>query len=247
MRRSLLLAAGIALLVLAGAALAPASLAGLAVDRASRGAATLADSEGTIWRGRATLVTGGGQLPLAWSMDAWPLLRGQLRVHLEPRDGVPESPRGTIALGHDDIELAGTRIVIPVAMLATKGRAVIRPAGEITLTSHALAWTPPVAAGAAEIVWRNAQLVVAGGGALALGTVSATLTATGDRIAGPLANVGGDVDVGGDVSLTAPAALDVALTVRPRAGTDSPIARTLALFASRDDDRWRLRWHGDLR
>jgi len=247
MRRVLLLAAALVLFALAGAALAPASLAGLALERATRGAATLAGAEGTIWHGRATLVAGGTQMPLGWSADAWPLVRGQLRVRLEPPDGAPAAPRGIILVGRDNVELADAQIALPAAMFATASRAFIRPAGDVTLTSRALAWTPPAATGEAEIVWRNAQLVIAGGGAIALGTVSATLAASGDRIGGPVANEGGDVEIGGTVTLTAPAALDVALTVRPRAGSGSPLARTLAAIATPDDGGWRIGWRGDLR
>ncbi len=247
MRRILLLAVGLMLLALAGAALAPASLASLAVDRATRGAATLVDSEGTIWHGRATLVAGGAPLPLAWSVDPWSLVHGRIRLHLDARDAALGAPSGTIDLGRKDFELAGVEIAIPAAMLVTPAHAFVRPGGEIALTSPVLTWTPPVAAGNAAIVWRDAKLVVVGGGALALGTVTATLTAAGDRIAGPLINEGGDVDVGGNITLTAPAALDIALTIRARPGTESPIARTLAAFASPDDGSWRIRWHGDLR
>ncbi len=247
MRRILLLAAAIVLFALAGVALAPASLAGFAIERATRGAATFAGAEGTIWRGRATLMTAGAQLPFGWTLDAWPLLHGELRVHLEAPEGIVAAPQGVIALGRSGVELAGVRIVFPAALLATPARAFIRPAGEITLVSPALTLQQRSAAGDASIVWRNAQLVVTGGGAIALGTVTATLTAAGDRLAGPLLNDGGDVEIGGDVALTAPAALDVTMTVHPRSGSESPLARTLAAIAAPDDGGWRFRWHGDLR
>ena len=247
MRRILLLAAAVVLFALVGAAFAPASLAGLAIAQATRGAATLAGPEGTIWQGRATLVAGGAQMPLAWSMDAWPLVLGQLRVRLLPPDGDLSASRGAIVLGRDDIELADAQIVFPAAMLATQARGFIRPTGDITFTSRALMWKPPHAAGDAGIVWRNARLVVAGASAVELGTVSATLTAAGDRLGGPIRNEGGDVDVGGDVTLTAPAALDVALTVHPRAGSASPLVRSLDAIATPDNGGWRIRWRGDLR
>lgn len=247
MRRILLLAAAIVLFALAGAALAPASLAGLAVERATRGAATFAGAEGTIWRGRATLMTAGAQLPLDWTLDAWPLLRGELRVHLEAPEGAVAAPQGVIALGQGGVELAGVRIVFPAALLATPARAFIRPAGEITLVSPALTLQQRSAAGDAGITWRNAQLVVAGGGAITLGTVTTTLTAAGDRLAGPIVNEGGDVEIGGNVELTAPATLEVTMTVRPRSGSESPLARTLAAIATPDDGGWRIRWKGNLR
>jgi hypothetical protein len=249
MRRILLLATAVVLVALAGTALAPASLAGLAVERASRGAATLAGAEGTIWRGRATLVAGGAQMPLAWSMDAWPLVLGQLRIRLLPPDGELSAPRGAIALalGRYDFEVADAQFALPAAMLAAQARGFIRPTGDITFTSRALTWKPPHADGATGIVWHNARLVVTGAGAVELGTVSATLTAEGDRISGPIVNEGGDVDVGGSVTLMAPAWLDVALTVHPRAGSTSPLARTLVAIATPDNDGWRIRWRGDLR
>jgi hypothetical protein len=247
MRRILLLAAALVIFALAGVALAPASLAGFALERATRGAVTFAGAEGTIWRGRGTLVAGSAQLPLGWTLDAWPLLRGQLRVHLEAPEGAIAAPRGVVALGPDGVELADVQVVFPAAMLATRARAFIRPAGDITLVSPALTWQPRIATGDTGIVWRNAQLVVAGGGAIALGTVTATLTAAGDRLAGPIVNEGGDVELGGDITLTAPAALDMSMTVHPRSGSESPLLRTLAAVATPDDGGWRVRWHGDLR
>ena len=246
MRRVLLIAAALLLAVAAAAWLAPASLVSLAVTRATHGAAVLAGAEGTLWHGRGTLVANGAQLPLGWTTEASPLLRGRLRIRLEPPEGSVDAPRGLIELGANDVMLADTRIAFPAAMLAANPRAFIRPSGEITLTSQALAWQPPSASGNAGLVWRNAQLVI-GGAALGLGTVSATLSAAGDAMTGPIVNEGGEVDVGGNVTLTAPAAIEIALTVRPRAGTPSLLLKTLAAIATPDNGGWRLHWRGTLR
>jgi hypothetical protein len=131
-------------------------------------------------------------------------------------------------------------------MLAANPRALIRPTGDITLTSQALAWQPPSASGNAGLVWRNARLMI-GGAALALGTVSAELSAAGDAMTGPIVNEGGEVDVDGNVTVTAPAVIEIALTVRPRVGTPSLLLQTLAAIATPDNGGWRLRWRGTLR
>jgi hypothetical protein len=162
-----------------------------------------------------------------------------------PQEAEP-APRGLIEIDGDDVVLADTHIAFPVAMLGTNPRALIRPAGEITVDSQTLAWQPPAASGNAALVWRNAELVI-GGAALALGTVSTTLSAAGNSISGPIVSEGGEVDVGGTVTLTAPATIDVALVVRPRAGTRSLLLQTLGAFATPDEGGWRLHWRGSLR
>ena len=246
MRRILLIAAASLLLIAAAAILAPASLVDLLVSRATHGNAALAGAEGTLWHGRATLVANGARLPIGWIAEPWPLLHGRVRIHLEPPEGAVGAPRGLIEVGGDEVVLADAQITFPAAMLGTNPRAFIRPAGEITLTSQALAWQPPSASGNAALTWRNAQLVI-GGAALALGTVSATLSAFGESMSGPIVNDGGEVEVGGNVTLTAPAGIDVALTVRPRAGTPSLLLQALSAIATPDNGGWRLRWRGSLR
>ena len=246
MRRVMFIVAAILLLTAAAAILAPASLVDVVVSRATHGTAALAGAEGTLWHGHGTLVANGARLPIGWATAPWPLLRGKVRIHLEPPEGAPDAPRGLIEVGRDEIVLADTLIEFPAVMLAQDSRAFIRPAGEITLTSQALAWQPPSANGNASLAWRNAQLVI-GGAALALGTVSATLSASGDSLSGPIVNEGGEVEVGGSVTLTAPAAIDVALTVRPRAGTPSLLLQALSAVATPDHGAWRLHWRGALR
>ncbi len=246
MRRFLFILAASLSLLAAAVVLAPASLADLLVSRMTHGTAALAGTEGTLWRGRATLVANGARLPIGWTTEPWPLLRGKARIRLEPPEGAPDAPRGLIEVGGDDVVLTDTRIAFPAEMFAKDARAFIRPAGEITLTSQALAWQPPAASGNAGLVWRNARLLI-GGAALALGTVSATLSATGNSMSGPIANEGGEVDVGGNVTLTAPATIDVALTVRPRAGAPSLLVQALSAIATPDNGGWRLRWRGSLR
>lgn len=246
MRRALFVAAALLLLAVAVAVWAPASLLSLPVAHATRGNVALTGTEGTVWHGRGTLVANDARAPIGWSIDPWPLLLGTARIRLEPPPDAPAAPRGVIEVRGDDVVLADTRVAFPAAMLGTNPHAIIRPAGEITLVAQSLAWQPPSARGSATLTWRDARLVI-GRAALALGDVSATLSAAGNSMSGPIANEGGDVDVGGSVSLTAPAAIDVALVVHPRAGARSPLLSALGAIATPDDGGWRLRWHGSLR
>ena len=82
-RRAVVLFAMLALAVaIAAAWLAPATLLDTRIAGATGGMVRLADTAGTLWNGRGSLVAKTTRIPIAWRVDCWPLLRGMLRVRL---------------------------------------------------------------------------------------------------------------------------------------------------------------------
>src|SRR5512144_1519638 len=93
MRRILLIFTAVALVLAVEIVwLAPATLVDTRLQQASAGTLRLAQTEGTIWHARGILTSGGTRLPLAWNLDFWPLLGGELRLHIVPYAGTESGP-----------------------------------------------------------------------------------------------------------------------------------------------------------
>jgi general secretion pathway protein N len=242
------LAAAVAIMAVA---LAPASIADGRLAQLTHGGLRLSDTEGTVWNARGVLVAGATQIPVAWRIDAWPLLRGELRVHLAseaaPNDG---APRADIVLRGGTLELRDVNLTLPAALL----NAAAGPAagwaigGEINLSAATLEWAPPANRGSARVVWRSARLLPPGRAApLELGDVSLALGAEGDRVFGPVSNAGGDLAIRGDVTARAATGIELGLVLSPRRADDRDLAQALSMLGPRDGDGWRVDWRLPLR
>ena len=231
MRRSLVVVLA-ALVALAAAlvATAPATLAGATLERVSNGTLALANAEGTVWRGQATLTAARAlRLPVAWSIQPWPLLRGELRVDVVAPAGTSRAPRAVIVASHGAAALRELDMTIPAEIVpALAPRSGIRVTGDARIVASSLEWTPTTLTGGARIDWQDAQFAIAVDPAIRLGTVSAVLTAAGDRLTGPVTNTGGAFDVRGTLSLAASGAPNVAISLTPRGG-DPAQARSLTV------------------
>jgi hypothetical protein len=208
----------------------------------------LVEAEGTIWRGRGTLVASReARLPLTWSIDPWPLLRGELRLSLFPYDANGTAPHGEIALRAGTVALRGLDVALPAGMLRVAAPGTgLGAAGWVRVTSSALDWAPTGSRGEALIVWRDARIAAGNGDAIALGSVTAVLSATGDGLAGPVANEGGDLGVRGNVSLRFRTA-ELSLLLAPRRADDAALARSLAAIGTPDGAGWRVEWRAGTR
>ena len=230
MRRALLVlivAVAVAAVVIA---VAPASLAGVAVEHATNGTLTLAGTDGTIWRGHGTLVAGRAlRVPVAWSVDPWPLLRGELHVRLLPPTAAGRSPRAEISAHRDAIALREVDVTFAADIVESLApRAGVRISGEVRVTAPSLDWTPSSFRGDARVDWQDALVAISVDPGIRLGTVSATLAGTGDRLSGRVANDGGAFEVRGMLAVSANGAPDISITMTPRSG-DPGQARTLTL------------------
>jgi hypothetical protein len=241
MRRALLILAVIAALAAAVVAFAPATLAAAWITRASHDAIALAGAEGTIWHGRGTLVAGAeGRLPLAWSLDPWPLIRGEVHLSLAPFDATAPLPHGEFVMHDRTLAVNGLDVALPAEMLQQAARGSgIRPTGEARVTSSSLYWSRESVRGAIQIGWRDARLSAGPGAAVDLGTLSVNLTGEGTELRGPIANEGGDVDVRGLAALR-PAGGEVSLLLTPRRPDDAATARILAAIGAPEGAGWRI-------
>lgn len=244
-RALVILFVAVALLVGAFAALAPASLVASRVEKATGGAFAARDVEGTVWRGRGVLAGGSAQLPLAWTVDPGPLLQGELRAHVAPFDGASTVPHAEVVAGRNHIALRNADVTLPAIMViqpTALARIGLVADGDVTLTTPWLAWTPPSIQGDARVVWRMARLTLPPFPPVDLGELTATLAANGARLAGPVVNNGGDLDIRGNISVGADRSADVSLTLTPRRADDTALTRLLAAFGTPDGAGWRVAW-----
>ena len=249
-RRAAVLFAMLAFAVaIAAAWLAPAALLDTRIAGATGGTVRLAETAGTVWNGRGSLVAMATRVPIAWRIDCWPLLRGVLRVRLMPGTGAT-TPRATIEADFDTLAFHDVDVTLPVqvfgATLAPYG--VESVAGEIRLVADAIEWTPGAGRGEARVLWHAARVAFAGSATpLDLGDVRTLLTANGNALSGPVTNEGGDLALRGEWALRAHDSVQLALHVAPRRPGLADLERTLSAIGTADGNGWRIAWHGPLR
>ena len=247
MRRTLLIVfAAIVLLGVAAAVLAPATLFAPRVERATGGALVLRGVEGTVWRGRGVLDASGAQLPFGWTLSAAPLLRGELQALVASFDAQGTLPRATITATREKVQLRNVEATLPANLITNAvpnmQKLGLTANGEIALASPRLDWTPATFDGDVRAVWRMATLALPPLPPLDLGELTATLVADGKRLAGPVTNQGGDLDIRGDVSLGADRSAAVTLTLTPRRSDNTALSRLLSSIGTPVGNGWRISW-----
>lgn len=242
MRRALVVVAAIVVVLAAIAATAPAALVGVAAERLSRGAVSIAEADGTVWHGRGTLDARGAlRVPLEWRVDLLPLARGEVRMTVAPPAAAQPSPRANLSARKDALTVRGFDVALPAeAIAALAPRAGVRLEGELRITSPSLEWTRSSIGGGARVRWSDARFAIGNEAPLSLGNVDANLVAAGDRLAGPVTNEGGDFAVRGRLSLAASGAPDATLTLSPRGGAAAQ-GRSLRV-AARPDGGWNVEY-----
>jgi hypothetical protein len=241
-----MLALGVAI---AAAWLAPAALLDTRIAGATGGMVRLAETAGTVWNGRGSLVARATRIPIAWRVECWPLLRGVLRVRLASGAGAA-TPRATIETGADTLAFHDVDVTLPAQVFgATLGPfGVESMAGEISLKATAIEWTPDAGRGEAHVFWHAARVAFAGSAApLDLGDVRTLVTANGNALSGPVTNEGGDLALRGEWALRAHDSVQLALHVMPRRPGLSNLERTLSAIGTADGNEWRIAWRGPLR
>jgi general secretion pathway protein N len=244
-------AAAIALLALAFALTAPASLVDGRVAAASEGRLRIADATGTVWNGSGDLALfpQGVRRAIAWHIDAWPLLLGELRGNVWT-EGSASSPAAFV-YAQRTRSLAGFDLSLPMdAILQTAGMPAALASASGSLSAHVQRFVQTSQAIDADLVldWRDASLPsLQPGLRIALGDVRLDLQGSGPEVAGSLSNRGGDVEIAGRVTLTAALAPRIDATIRPRPGLDRDrsvaIATALSLAAAPDGQgAYRIAW-----
>ena len=240
---------GCALLALAIAAFAPASLLDRRIAAATGGKVRLVDAAGTVWNGRGALAGEAGtwRAPIAWTVALTALAKGALAVTFEPVAGAI-TPRGSLDAATTGFSLRDVTIELPAGALADvlPGRAPVVLGGTVTLTAGAFAWDGLRGSGALDARWRDARLVAAGTVA-SLGNVDAAFVPQDGGLLGRVTNSGGDVRIDGTVTLAAnTASADV--TIAPQPGAPDFLARALAALGTPDGSgAVRIAWRSGAR
>lgn len=236
--------AGLLLVAMAALCMAPATLADGRIAAATDGKLRVVDARGTIWRGQGVLTDAraGWQLPLAWTIDATELARGELRVALAPI-GNASAPVGVVGITTQQLTLRDIRAVVPAQALAAALPIRNAPAlgGDISIDAPSFLWTGTAGEGAVNLRWARARIATSAGG-LDLGTVDVAVAPQGAGIAGRVSNSGGEVSVIGTLGLAA-GGNDGDLTITPLPGAPPALLRALATFATPDaSGAVRLTW-----
>jgi hypothetical protein len=241
---------GVALIVAAALALAPASLLDARIAALSGGRARIANASGTLWNGSGELVLQGSERrAIAWHLDPRSLFRGEVRGTFA-NDGDPN--RGAqFVVGRDKLELDGFDLSMPMSALL---RAAGAPAflsnvgGDVGLRVDRFNRGADMLDVQAAMQWRGASLPAFGPyPSVELGDVHAELAGSGPEVSGPIANSGGELEIEGTVTATASGTPRLDARIRPREGLDpnraQAIAAALATVGSPDPrGGYRLVW-----
>jgi Type II secretion system (T2SS), protein N len=212
-----------AMLLIALAASAPATLLDRRVATTTDGALRIADTRGTVWRGEGQLTDAKGtwRVPVAWQLAPRALLAGRIEVELGASDG-GLAPQGHVDASADAIAANDLRIRVPAVALASAlpERTRVTPGGFVTVLATMLAWKRDRVEGNATLAWPDARIATPFG-LLRLGTVNLPLSPRGSGLAGPLTASGGDLRVDGTiVADTAGLRVDATLTPSPSLPAD---------------------------
>jgi hypothetical protein len=241
--------AGALLLAIAVAINAPASLLDSRIAAATDGQVRLAGATGTIWNGAGDLVLlpRGTRRALAWHIEAWPLVTGEVRGAVAM--GGSAAQRAAFAYGHGRAAVRGLDAELPMDTLMQSAGvpAALGSAGGI-VAAHVERFVQMPNAIDADLAlqWQDASLP-APGLRIALGDVRVELRGNGPEISGPVSNRDGDVEIVGRMTLGASLAPKLDATIRPRAGLDrdraESIATALSLVAAADGQGgYRIVW-----
>jgi hypothetical protein len=235
MRRTAIVVALVALLVVAFAVFAPAALLDARLDAVTQGRLRLADTSGTVWSGRgvATNAQRTWSLPLGWKVDPLRLARGDVDVTLLPADA-GNLPRGAIAWHEGTLSLDGVVFTLPATVMGASAGAgnLMAFGGFMAFDAPHLSWSANGGDGAATVRWTGARVSGIAGN-IALGTVSANLAPRNGRIEGRVENLGGDVRIDGEFAWSL-AAIEVNATLAALPSTPPAVVRALGALGTPD-------------
>jgi general secretion pathway protein N len=223
--------AGAAMLIVALVADAPATLVDGKLDAASAGRLRLAGATGTVWSGSGDLrlLPGSAAMHVAWRIDWWPLLWGEVRGTLGTGDDA--TPRASFTVAGSDFTLRDVAVALPADALLRAGGApeiLGRAGGVVALRADTLARRAGGFEGRANVRWTGADLRgLRPDERIALGDVRFDAAAQGKEFAGTLDNVGGDVEIVGAAALAADGSVRLDAVLRPRADIDAERAKSI--------------------
>ncbi|HEV8258357.1 MAG TPA: type II secretion system protein N [Casimicrobiaceae bacterium] len=251
MRSALAIAAGAVLLAITLLIIAPAALLDARINALSDGRLRIANSAGTLWHGSGELVVlpAGTRQPLFWRLDAWPLLRGEIRATIAPdADGARSA---TVAYGRDRLDVRELDVSLPAqsVLLAAAPKTPVGFGGTFALHVERLVQLPDVLDAQVNGEWRDGSVRGSSADApISLGDVRIALNGRGAEVNGPLRNAGGDVEIDGQFAVGAAGTARLDATVRPRSSDRDRadrIAFALAALGTPDGrGGYRVTWTG---
>jgi general secretion pathway protein N len=177
----------------------PASWLGFALERSSRGALSLSEPAGTVWKGSGLLAlrSGGafrGIADIEWQANPLLLLAGRLSVALSgtaPEAGL----RASVSLGARSMRFQNVEVNAPAALLEplVPAAAFAKPEGRLRVLADSFEIGGAGVVGAASVEWLEA-------GALQtqrLGDYRLQITGKGERAELKLATLRGDLRLTG--------------------------------------------------
>ena len=177
----------------------PASWLGFALERASRGALSLGEPAGTVWKGSGLLAlrSGGafrGIADIEWRTNPLSVLAGRLSVALS--GAAPEAGlRASVSLGARSVRFQNVEANAPASLLepAIPAAAFAKPDGRLRVLADSLEIGRAGVSGAATVEWLEAGIT----GLQRLGDYRLQITGNGERAEMKLATLRGDLRLTG--------------------------------------------------
>jgi general secretion pathway protein N len=180
----------------------PASWLGFALERASRGALSLGEPAGTVWKGSGLLAlrSGGafrGIADIEWRTNPLSVLAGRLSVTLSgaaPEAGLRASV--SLGLGAGSVRFQNVEANAPAALLEplVPAAAFAKPEGRLRVLADSFEIGGTGVVGAASVEWIDAGVLQVRG----LGDYRLQITGSGERAAVKLATLRGDLRLAGE-------------------------------------------------
>lgn len=242
MRPSVALPAGVLLVAIAAAALAPAQLVDARLAEATAGRLRLAEAGGTVWRGEGIVADARGSLrvPVRWRLAPLALLSGTAALDV--------APEGMIVATGDSVALRNVRVDVPARALDALAARGIAPAfgGDMRIDAAAFRFDGRGGDGAADLRWERARVAL-NGAVVDLGTIAARVTPRGADLAGTFSSTGGALRSAGDFVL-ANGELGLTATITPAGPLPPELALLLGALGRADaSGAIRVTWHGAVR
>ncbi len=177
----------------------PASWLGFALERSSRGALSLGEPAGTVWKGSGLLAlrSGGafrGVADIEWRANPLPLLAGRLSVALS--GAAPEAGlRASVSLGAGSVRFRNVEVNAPAVLLEplVPAAAFAKPEGRLRVLADSFEIGGGGVVGAASVEWLEAGVLQT----RQLGDYRLQITGMGERAELKLATLRGDLRLTG--------------------------------------------------